>query len=559
MMKHIKSFLEILNEGAYIDPQNPTEVILTYTNLPERDPQYDNEMLVTIVDHKEKKGSSYILDKYFALVLPSKDVLRLGQTKLKKLDHSGRPKATMDLLKEGRIKGGQAAVDDFLSKAVPGIGLGTIDYVCSLDSTGPLVKMMTSFFVSKYKSTQVDLPKVKYSTILDAIIWEKLITELSASEKNTKEDYFEKLKDYLDQNKYIIDLARKNISFTLPYKIKVGPRKESTISKKYEKPDGSPQAIIANIIEKQKSTLSKFFSVIEESVDILGTPKVTYDKFKYDRKKTIEKIINVYHTGNQQTIGDIKAGVIDTALISGTIIDIIKVYLRNLSFQPDYKLRTSGTSLGTSMRKIFKDKYSYVVSFEEAVFDCVGTGKKMIIIDDNIHSGTDFRNIDKKIQEIINNKSEDLFKAYSNIKMFVLYDMGSKIEMKKGSTTVDKLTTKKTIIEDFKNSILKLKGRIPEKITMSYILFSNKTNPSPSIPTLKLKIGILGEIEDIDFDISKSSLANISQYTANVDPTNWNFPFGKGDVIFNSDATFIPEFRAWAKSIGIFINGEKFE
>jgi hypothetical protein len=419
--------------------------------------------------------------------------------------------------------------------------------------------MMTSFFVSKYKSTQVDLPKVKYSTILDAIIWEKLITELSASEKNTKEDYFEKLKDYLDQNKYIIDLARKNISFTLPYKIKVGPRKESTISKKYEKPDGSPQAIIANIIEKQKSTLSKFFSVIEESVDILGTPKVTYDKFKYDRKKTIEKIINVYHTGNQQTIGDIKAGVIDTALISGTIIDIIKVYLRNLSFQPDYKLRTSGTSLGTSMRKIFKDKYSYVVSFEEAVFDCVGTGKKMIIIDDNIHSGTDFRNIDKKIQEIINNKSEDLFKAYSNIKMFVLYDMGSKIEIKKGSTTVDKLTTKKTIIEDFKNSILKLKGRIPEKITMSYILFSNKTNPSPSIPTLKLKIGILGEIEDIDFDISKSSLANISQYTANVDPTNWNFPFGKGDVIFNSDATFIPEFRAWAKSIGIFVNGEKFK
>jgi hypothetical protein len=561
-MKYIKSFLDILNEGAYINPENPDEVILTFTNLPDKHPQFDNEVLVTVVDLKEKKVSDYVLDKYFALVLPNEDInVGLGSMKLKKLDHSGRPKATMDLLKAGKIRGGQAAVDDFLNNAIPKIGLRNIDYVCSLDSTGPLVKMMTNFFIYNYGSTQVDLPKFKYSTILDAIIWDKLATELAASEKNTKEDYHEDSKKYLDQNKYIIDLARKNISFTLPYKIKVGPKKEIIIKKKFEKPDGSPKAIIKDIIEKQESTLNKFFSVIEESVDVLGTPKSAYDKFKSERSKTIKKIIDVYHIGNEQTIGDPRADIIDPDSISATIIDIVKFYLKDLSFQPDYKLRTSGTALGSSMRKIFKDKYQYTISFEEAVFDCVGTNKKMIIIDDNIHSGTDFRNIDRRVQEIINSNTrfKNLPNVYSNIKMFVLYDMGSKIEMKKGNTYVERLTTKKEIIQDFKNSILNLKGRIPQVIIMSYNLFPNKKTPSPSLPTLKLKIGALGEIEDIELDVAKSSLSYASEYPDNVDPTNWNFPFNIGDTIFDSDANLKPEFKAWAKSIGIFVNGEKFE
>jgi hypothetical protein len=560
-MKFIKNFFDFIAEGAYINPENPNEVILTYTNLPERDPQYDNEVLITLVDTREKRGSEYVLDKYFALVLPNENLTSgFSRMKLKKLDHPGRPKATMDLLKAGKIKGGQAAVDEFLQNAIPKIGMNKIDYVCSLDSTGPLVKMMTNFFVSRYGSTQVDLPKAQYSTILDAIVWDNLINELVASEKSTKKTYKNKLDDYLAQNRYIIDLAKRNLPFTLPYTIKDGANK-ITITQKFEKPDISPTAIIDEIKNKQKSILLKFFAVIEESIDIPGTESKEYKKFNTNKKQAIDKIIGVYFNGNEQTIGDLSAQSVDATAISEQIIKIIESSLDKLAFQPSYKLRTSGTALGSSMRKIFKDKYSYIVNFEDAVIDCIATDKEMLIIDDNIHSGTDFRNIDKKVQEIVTSSKfykSDSPKQFSNIKMFVLYDMGSAFKMKSGSGNIESLVTRKDIVADFKDSILKTKSRIPEKVVMSYVLFKDKKLPTPSLPTLKLKINEFGEIEDMDIDASKSSLAYSSEYSELVDPSSWNFPFRVGDKIFREDAMFIPQFEAWAKSIGLWINGEKF-
>jgi hypothetical protein len=187
--------------------------------------------------------------------------------------------------------------------------------------------------------------------------------------------------------------------------------------------------------------------------------------------------------------------------------------------------------------------------------------KKMLIIDDNINQGIDFRKIDKKVQGIFSSKNLPPSKKQemiNNIKMFVLYDMGSEVKMKLGSKNITSVSTNKGDVIDFKNSILNLNIKFPNKVKMSYVIDNKKQNPNKSLPTLELKIDSNGAISSISIDTTKSSLAYASQYSPDANPNNWNFPFIVGDVIFNHNADFIPRFEAWAKSIGIFVNGKKF-
>jgi len=378
MMKHIKSFLEILNEGAYIDPQNPDEVILTYTNLPERDPQYDNEVLVTVVDSIKRSGSEYVLDKYFALILPRPDRTSGGLSttlmKIKNLDHEGRPKTTMDLLKQGKIKGGQAAVDDFLSKAVPKIGLGTIDYVCSLDSTGPLVKMMENFFISNYGSTPVDIPKMVFQSVSSLFDIDPLIDDLIGSERKAKNVYKENLKNYKDQQKYIENLKYRRLKFELPYKAN-DSGKTVTHKEEYKEPINSPALFIKEISKAQGSMLSQFLSALEESFDMLGTDPVVYNNFVKNKSKISNSILLAY-----QAAGDISDPFypeVKESAIRQTIQNILSPYISNIAVQQNYKLRTSGTAFGRGARNKFADKYEDTVSFKTAVANWIENNKKM--------------------------------------------------------------------------------------------------------------------------------------------------------------------------------------
>ena len=547
-MKYIRSFLQKIQEGAYINPENFDEVILTFSNLKKNDAQYNNEVLVTLVDNRGKKASNYILDKYFALLLASDNIGGSSASNIKELDHVGRPKATMDLLKAGKIKGGQDTINDFLGEAIPKIGdMKYITYVCSLDSTGPLVKMMENFFIEKYRSIPVDLKKAIFTQISDIFKLETLIDELIASEKKIKDDYKEKLKLYKDQEKIISNLEYRGV-------------KMASSQKKYEEPFFDASLFTEKLAKNHTSILNKFLSAIEESLDILSTDYSVYKKYNDLKKQVISNIISIYlnycNCDNP----------LSNSVKSNEIYDLIKValdkFLNTLQIQPNYKLRTSGTAIGASMRKIFKDKYQYDVSFEEAVLDCIMNNKKMLIIDDNINTGTDFRTIDKKIQDIFEQAKLPISKKIElikNIKMFVLYDMGSKVKMKLNSKEITSVSTDPADVTDFKISILNKRSRIPSKVNMSYIINTSKQTPSPSMPIMKLKIDNNGVIQEIDYDYSKTKMSKVSQYDKNADPKNWKFPFEVGDTIFNEDATLTDNFKGWAKNIGIWINGEKFD
>lgn len=578
-MKHIKSYFQHLNEGAYIDPNDPDQVVLAYDNLLANHPEYDNEVLVTTLD-KRRKVTPYIIDKYYALILPNESHMQgLSSKKIKSLDHEGRPKATMDLLKSGKIRGGQAALDNFLNLSIyPILRDRKLKYVCPLGSTGGLVKMMTDFFTSKYRATIVDISKNKYQTILDAVIWKNLALDLVASEKKSKADLLEDLIPYTNQKTYIMSQARLGAQVKIPY---IDPITKNKVISLLPKPklkigdtkvEYTPQELERQIQGKQQRILSEFFGALDEAIDIPSTAKADYDRYSNQKSKEIKKILAIYSSlGNIQ---DPYADSVDEKTIGPIVEQTILSFFNKIFFQTGYNLRTSGTSVGTGARGTFKDKYKYSISFEEALFDCIDNGHYMLIIDDNMLSGTDLRNVDVKIQEIINNRkfsgrqmNDRERSPVEQIKMFVLYDMavkdsksptGTRTVFKKGSSISHTISNDKADSSDFIKKMFSSKKKIPKKVVMSFIFNNKKQKPIPSMPKMTLDIDESGAITDIKIDSSKSQMALVLQYDPRVDPNNWKFPFKINDVIFDNNATFTSDFEAWATATALFVNGEKY-
>jgi hypothetical protein len=89
-------------------------------------------------------------------------------------------------------------------------------------------------------------------------------------------------------------------------------------------------------------------------------------------------------------------------------------------------VRSSGITSGGS-RSLWKDKYDYeTTSFIEAVIDCAVNGSKMLIIDDNKHTGTDMRTIRYNVEEIVAGLDKKRPNADTRFAFYVLYRMPAK-------------------------------------------------------------------------------------------------------------------------------------
>jgi hypothetical protein len=91
-------------------------------------------------------------------------------------------------------------------------------------------------------------------------------------------------------------------------------------------------------------------------------------------------------------------------------------------------IRTSGRNVG-GFKKFFKRKYTYGdQEFIEAVIDCVKSNKRMLIVDDNINSGDDIKEIKRNILDILKNlglDEPDRIKAITQFGFYILYDMSA--------------------------------------------------------------------------------------------------------------------------------------
>ena len=86
-------------------------------------------------------------------------------------------------------------------------------------------------------------------------------------------------------------------------------------------------------------------------------------------------------------------------------------------------VRSSGITSGGS-RSLWKAKYDYeTTSFIEAVIDCAVNGSKMLIIDDNKHTGTDMRTIRYNVEEIVAGLDKKIPNVDTRFAFYVLYRM----------------------------------------------------------------------------------------------------------------------------------------
>jgi hypothetical protein len=195
----------------------------------------------------------------------------------------------------------------------------------------------------------------------------------------------------------------------------------------------------AGLVKKMANTMQK---VIGPEIKVLDLPKVVYlnalDAFDWREvndqvnrlglatfkkvKQTIYNYVDVDKTPDTLKQGIKSATTIEE--LKNTLYRegiILKDIVARENVQP-FIVRSSGRTSGGS-RSFWKNKYDFSTqSFIDAVIDCAINGKRMLIIDDNRHTGIDNQNIRDNIEEIVagldSNKTDG---ASNRFGFFVLY------------------------------------------------------------------------------------------------------------------------------------------
>jgi hypothetical protein len=366
-MKYIKEANYFLNEGAKLDPRSPNQIIISYEN----DRADNNEVLKTT---DRSIGIEYISEfpTYFGLTY---------KTYAGRLDHDGRIKSTMDLLKSmsakkpnrlklaGSNKIGSDALAEFLGNNFKDLGILHPEYVCVIGSTEGLSSLLgraVSMIQTDGPTNPpiiVSLNKVVYLNALGAYSFVQIRSQIEDAQ--AKGDAAGTLK-----------LAKSTI---LNYIKRDTPREK-----------GTPVEIIR---------------LIKSAVDI----------------DELEKVLTQYGVEDHQYYNPEYAIVFKDRDTNGkTLIPFV--------------VRSTGRD-GGGARTFWKSKYNYrEQQFLEAVEDCIINKKRMLIVDDNKNSGEDIKVISKSLNNIIDEfkksgriTAEEYTKSKKRFAFYLLYDMHHEI------------------------------------------------------------------------------------------------------------------------------------
>ena len=186
-----------LNEGAYLDQDG--SIILNGSD----DPNNNDEVLKTesgrimASTYNSKAEWNNPLKQrllkfpiYYSLGIDDYD----GQ-----IDHEGRFKYTMDQLKDGNIKGGDQAIEEFLEYSFNQLKLkksmSGVKYVISVGSSKGLVASLSNAAANIFNANVIHLPKVEYINVGHAINFEELKHQVETQEKG--ESMFETFKNFI--------------------------------------------------------------------------------------------------------------------------------------------------------------------------------------------------------------------------------------------------------------------------------------------------------------------------------------------------------------------------
>lgn len=184
-------------------------------------------------------------------------------------------------------------------------------------------------------------------------------------------------------------------------------------------------------------------NVVGSKVEIIELPKViyfdAYEAFDWDEvnaqverngektfntaKKAIYNYVDIDQTPNElklairnsRTVADLRRALETFGVVWKDVVAGEKV--------KPFIVRSSGRTFGGS-RSFWKNKYDYETnSFIEAVVDCAVNKSKMLIIDDNKHTGKDMTDIRHNIMEIIAGLDKVEENPANRFAFYVLYRM----------------------------------------------------------------------------------------------------------------------------------------
>jgi hypothetical protein len=161
-MKHLKKFINFINEGAWYDNGK------TYLSV-KNDPNNPNELLKTVDPNNlnfSERGVANI-KTYFGLY---------PKTPYKKGNEESRnaKKFIMEPLKNDDFSmwSGET-LEDFFKYTLTNNIEGGIDYIVTIGSSKDLVGKMAQSFLNLYpKASIIPIPKIKYTNVMDAVDWE---------------------------------------------------------------------------------------------------------------------------------------------------------------------------------------------------------------------------------------------------------------------------------------------------------------------------------------------------------------------------------------------------
>lgn len=365
-MEYVKSFYSFLNEGAKLDPsgEEARSIIISYEN-----DNTDRDEVLKTTNRSTGREDLSEFPTYFGLTY---------KTYSSRLDHDGRIKYTMDVLKSlstdtperlklaGSSKVGSDALAEFLGNNFKDLGILPPEYVCVIGSTEGLSSLLgraISMIQTDGPNNPpiiVPLNKVVYLNALDAYSFVQIRSQIEGAQTSGKSSGIKTL-----------ELAKTTI---LNY-IKRDTREER----------GTPVEIIR---------------LIKSAVDI----------------DELEKVLTQYGVEDHPYYNPEYAIVFKDRDTSGK--ELIPFVVRSTSRD------------GKGARTFWKPKYNYKEQqFLEAVEDCIINNKRMLIVDDNKNSGEDIKAISKSLTHIIDEfkKSGRIPVEKTQIKklfaFYLLYDM----------------------------------------------------------------------------------------------------------------------------------------
>lgn len=475
-MKLIKEYTKFLSEGAYVNDQGA--LVLSYKD----DKENDNEVLKTksgniLIPYNAKNDpqNKYRFPIYYSLGVEDYS----GD-----LDHPGRFKYTMDLIKSGRVAKGD--LTDFLKSSLKNLGLSLnkVSYVTGVGSSQGLVgKMINSISeISKAKPTYLN--KVDYLNIGKAINYKELDRQRSTQERG--EQTFNNFKQEIIR-KYI------NVEQSEPEMIQHIRDEESIegleklLSRQHRFLLNNDIVFKNEEILKDRISQMKPFHVKSSGVDRPGLSMrgMFHDKYNFEETEFNEAVKDCIKSWNKEMI------IVDDNRNTGIDIKRIVAYLEK-----------TAKEIGIEERDWeWKTRFKFFVMYNMGKpsvyfkYKDMQTGKFKKSFSNNNKDVTQFRRAmewDPEVgesQKFIKSSFEKLFEEYSNQSK---YDNFKKFINNKASGAKD---ISKNVLNAFKNEGLEtaeMASVFNRHIRKKLNLNNRKDNPTKE----ELRIA-LNQLKDI--------------------------------------------------------------